>query len=112
MKHLWRNIPAHNCTPIIPKMKNTKKHKSKTFPSIGSVSNNNITKIRIPVEYSLSKLKTIQVKKMQLVLLGIRLIARSGLKTLTVLMADKLIFPTMFTYSKPLKNKISLFCYT
>lgn len=48
MKHLFLRTPAHNCTPIIPKIKNTKKHNSKTFPNIGKVSSNNITSIRIP----------------------------------------------------------------
>ena len=33
----------------MPKMKNTKKHRSRTLPSIGSVSSNNVTRIRKPV---------------------------------------------------------------
>ena len=50
-------------------MKKTKKQRSKTFPSIGNVSNNNITKIRID---------------------GTRLMARNGRRTRTVRIADKL----------------------
>ena len=50
-------------------MKKTKKQRSKTFPSIGNVSNNNITKIRMD---------------------GTRLIARNGRRTRTVRIADKL----------------------
>lgn len=45
-----RNIPSHNWTPMMPKMKKTKKHKSNTLPSIGNVSSNSITSIRIPFE--------------------------------------------------------------
>jgi hypothetical protein len=33
---------------MMPKMKKTKKHNSKTLPSIGSVSSNSMTRIRIP----------------------------------------------------------------
>lgn len=44
-----RSIPSHNWTPTMPKMKNTKKHRSKTLPSIGNVSSNSITSIRIPL---------------------------------------------------------------
>jgi hypothetical protein len=33
---------------MIPKMKNTKKHSRRTLPNMGSVSNNNITRILIP----------------------------------------------------------------
>lgn len=47
-KHLLRRTPAHSCTPMIPNMKKTKKHKRRTLPNIGKVSNNNVTKIRIP----------------------------------------------------------------
>lgn len=43
-----RRIPSHNWTPIMPNMKNTKKHSSSTLPSIGNVSSNSITRIRIP----------------------------------------------------------------
>lgn len=45
-----RKIPSHSCTPMIPKIKNTKKHSNNTLPSIGSVSSSSITKIRMPVE--------------------------------------------------------------
>ena len=33
-KQRCRNRPAHNCTPIIPKMKKTKKQSNNTLPSI------------------------------------------------------------------------------
>lgn len=46
--HRCLKIPSHNCTPTIPNMKNTKKQSNKTFPNIGNVSNNNITRILIP----------------------------------------------------------------
>ena len=46
--HLWRSSPDHSCTPMMPKMKKTKKQRSRTLPSIGSVSSNSITRIRIP----------------------------------------------------------------
>lgn len=39
-------------------------------------------------------------------LLGIRLIARNGLKTLIVRMADRFIFSTFRQYSKALNNEI------
>ena len=48
MKHRWRSMPAHSCTPTMPNMKNTKKHNSNTFPSMGSVSRSNMTSILIP----------------------------------------------------------------
>jgi hypothetical protein len=34
---------------MIPKMKNTKKHRRRTLPNMGRVSSNSITRIRIPV---------------------------------------------------------------
>lgn len=43
-----RNMPSHNWTPTMPNMKKTKKHSSKTLPSIGNVSSKSITSIRIP----------------------------------------------------------------
>lgn len=49
-KHRWRRIPSHSCTPTIPNIKKTKKHRSSTLPSIGRVSSKSITSIRIPVE--------------------------------------------------------------
>ena len=52
-KHRFLNRPAHNWTPMIPKMKNTKKHNNNTFPNIGNVSRRSITKIRMPaMEYN------------------------------------------------------------
>lgn len=47
--HRCRSIPSHSWTPTMPNMKNTKKHSSKTLPSIGNVSSNSITSIRIPL---------------------------------------------------------------
>lgn len=46
--HLCRKMPSHNCTPTIPKIKNTKKHSNKTLPNIGNVSSRSITNIRMP----------------------------------------------------------------
>lgn len=46
--HLWRSTPAHNWTPMIPKMKKTKKQRRRTLPSIGRVSRRSITKILMP----------------------------------------------------------------
>ncbi len=68
-KQRLRNKPFHNCTPTIPNIKKTKKQRSKTFPSIGNVSSNNMTRIRID---------------------GTRLIARNGRRTRIVRIADKL----------------------
>ena len=48
IKHLFLRTPAQSWTPIIPKIKKTKKHNNNTFPSIGRVSNRSITNIRIP----------------------------------------------------------------
>ena len=47
-KHLCRRSPAHSWTPIIPKIKKTKKQSRRTLPNIGRVSSSNMTKIRIP----------------------------------------------------------------
>lgn len=47
--HRCRNIPSHSWTPMMPKMKNTKKHSNRTLPNIGKVSNSNITNIRMPL---------------------------------------------------------------
>lgn len=58
-KHLCLSSPAQSCTPMIPKIKNTKKHKSSTFPSMGSVSRSSITRIRMP-EKDKSGVSTIQ----------------------------------------------------
>lgn len=44
----WRRMPSQSWTPTIPKMKNTKKHNSNTLPSMGRVSSNSMTRIRIP----------------------------------------------------------------
>lgn len=48
MKQRCLSMPAHNCMPTIPKMKKTKKHSRRTFPSMGSVSSRSITRILIP----------------------------------------------------------------
>jgi len=50
-KHRLRSRPAHSWTPMMPKMKKTKKQRRRTLPSIGNVSSNNITSIRIPGQY-------------------------------------------------------------
>jgi hypothetical protein len=77
-----RNKPFHNCTPTIPNIKKTKKQRSKTFPSIGKVSSNNMTSIRID---------------------GTRLMARNGRRTRTVRIADKLKLSPGITDSTNLK---------
>lgn len=46
--HRCRRIPSHSWTPTMPNMKKTKKHSSSTLPSMGNVSSNSITRIRIP----------------------------------------------------------------
>jgi hypothetical protein len=63
-------------------MKKTKKQRSKTFPSIGKVSSNNMTSIRID---------------------GTRLMARNGRRTRTVRIADKLKLSPGITDSTNLK---------
>lgn len=45
-------MPCHSCTPMMPKMKNTKKQSRRTLPSIGSVSSSSMTRIRIPEIFS------------------------------------------------------------
>lgn len=67
-KQRLRNKPFQSCTPTIPNTKKTKKHRSKTFPSIGNVSSNSMTSMRID---------------------GTRLIARNGRRTRIVRIADK-----------------------
>lgn len=47
-KQRLRSKPAQSCTPIMPKMKKTKKQSRRTFPSMGSVSRSRFTRIRIP----------------------------------------------------------------
>lgn len=48
MKQRFLSSPAHNCTPMMPKMKKTKKQRSRTFPSMGKVSSSKFTRIRMP----------------------------------------------------------------
>lgn len=48
-KHRFRSSPAHSWTPTMPKMKKTKKQRSRTLPSIGKVSSSNVTRMRMPV---------------------------------------------------------------
>jgi len=47
-KHRFLSRPDQSWTPMMPKIKNTKKHRSRTLPSIGSVSSNRVTRIRKP----------------------------------------------------------------
>lgn len=47
-KQRFRSRPAQSCTPMMPKMKKTKKQSRSTFPSMGSVSSNRFTRIRMP----------------------------------------------------------------
>lgn len=49
MKQRLRSSPAHSCTPMMPKMKKTKKQRRRTFPSMGKVSRSKFTRIRMPV---------------------------------------------------------------
>lgn len=69
---------------MIPKMKKTKKQRTKTFPNMGSVSRSSMTRILMD---------------------GMRLMARSGLKTRTVLMADKLMLSIFSRYSTELQDR-------
>lgn len=48
MKQRCLSMPAHSCMPTMPKMKKTKKHSRRTFPSMGRVSSRSITRILIP----------------------------------------------------------------
>lgn len=85
----------------MPKMKKTKKHKRRTFPSIGNVSNSNITRIRMPKEEKKdNKLFIDKRSPRKNGLLGILLIALKGLNTLIVLIAVKFKFSTCKKYSK------------
>ena len=47
-KHLPLSAPRHNWTATIPKIAKMKKQIARTFHNIGSVSSNNVTRIRIP----------------------------------------------------------------
>lgn len=47
-KQRFLSKPAHSWTPTMPKMKKTKKQRSRTFPSMGSVSKRSVTRMRIP----------------------------------------------------------------
>lgn len=58
-KQRCRNNPAHNWTPIIPKIKNTKKHNKSTLDSIGKVSASNETSKRRPREMKKKSTKLI-----------------------------------------------------
>ncbi|TNN57668.1 hypothetical protein EYF80_032130 [Liparis tanakae] len=51
--------PAHSCTPMMPKMKKTKKQSSSTLPSMGSVSSSRFTRMRMPVCFRSSEYSTI-----------------------------------------------------
>lgn len=48
MKQRFLSRPAHSCTPMIPKIKKTKKQRRRTFPSMGRVSKSKFTRIRMP----------------------------------------------------------------
>lgn len=48
MKQRLRSSPAHSCTPMMPKMKKTKKQRRSTFPSMGKVSRSKFTRMRMP----------------------------------------------------------------
>ena len=97
-QHLCLKRPAQSCTPTIPKMKKTKKQRSRTFPSMGSVSKRSIT--RILVSYLIIR------PHLQLcyLMLGILFIAFSGLRTRTVLIAERFSFSTSIIYSNALKQ--------
>ena len=82
---------------MMPKMKKTKKHRRRTFPNIGRVSRSSITRILIP-----SGMKSALFDQIHNNLLGILFIARRGLSTLTVLMADRFNFSTSRQYSRAL----------
>ena len=47
-KHRPLSAPRHNWTATIPKIAKIKKQIARTFHNIGNVSNNNVTRIRIP----------------------------------------------------------------
>lgn len=47
-KQRFLSKPAQSCTPMMPKMKKTKKQSRSTFPSMGSVSSSRFTRIRMP----------------------------------------------------------------
>ena len=49
-KQRLRSSPAQSWTPMMPKMKKTKKQSSRTLPSMGSVSRRSMTRMRIPVK--------------------------------------------------------------
>lgn len=115
-----RRIPSHNCTPIIPKIKKTKKQSKRTLPSIGKVSNSSITRIRIPANIKTRPLVLISLKirckkrkdfmllgskecwgnYKLFVLLGILLMALSGLRTRIVRIAVRFRFSTCIMYSR------------
>lgn len=68
-KQRFRSKPAQSCTPMMPKMKKTKKQSRSTFPSMGSVSSSRFTRIRMPerrmAEKVASEKQKEQVKKLR-----------------------------------------------
>lgn len=67
-KQRFRSRPAQSCTPMMPKMKKTKKQSRSTFPSMGSVSSNRFTRIRMPgrrAEEMASEKQKEQLKKLR-----------------------------------------------
>ena len=98
--------PAQSWTPTMPKMKNTKKQSRRTLPSIGRVSNSSITKILMPFQKKCHVNVLLNIYIINT--LGIRLIARRGLSTRTVLMAERLSFSTSRQYSRALRRVTKL----
>lgn len=77
---------------------------------MGNVSNSSMTNILIPVRKEIERknieLRRNHIEKNQLLnLLGILFIARNGLRTRIVRIADKFIFPTSKQYSKALEGR-------
>ena len=87
-------------------MKNTKKQSRRTLPSIGRVSNSSITKILMPFQKKCHVNVLLNIYIINT--LGIRLIARRGLSTRTVLMAERLSFSTSRQYSRALRRVTKL----
>lgn len=65
----------------------------------------NMTYFRHEREKIYSSMKIMILKEIEIYLLGILLIALSGLRTRIVLIADRLMLPTSRQYSKALKKK-------
>lgn len=100
-KQRCRSKPAHNWTPIMPKMKKTKKHNKSTLESIGRVSASSETSSRRPVGRESGwgrgrERKRTRIRKSKRLNVGIQWNAKRSRKRLNFNMEVAFIAPTRF----------------